>query len=300
MKKRLALIGPVVLLATFGLTACGSTTSTATTKVATPKTTQTSKVAAQPQAEQTMTIIPGLKKGSDGKMHDSYSPSDLTVVKGVPTKVTVYNYDDGSHDFVAKDLNLNVKVPGSKKKGDPSVTTFTVTADKTGDFHWLCDVTCDGAGDTSANSAKGWAMANDGYMAGKIHVLDQQPAKDNFSMTIKDGLKLGTDGKIHDSFSPADINVQKGVPMEVTVYNYDTGAHDLVSQDLNLNVQFPGAKENGVPSVTTFTINADKAGDFHWLCNVPCDGAGDQSKPDSAKGWAMANDGYMAGMIHIK
>lgn len=296
MKKHLALFAPLVLLATLGLTACGTTAPAANTTPSAapaPQATQTAKVTTPAQAEQSMTIIPGSKKGPDGKMHDAFTPADLTVVQGVPTKVTVYNYDDGAHDFVAKDLNLNVQINGSKKKGDPSITTFTITADKAGDFHWLCDVKCDG-------EANGWAMANDGYMAGTVHVLAQQPDKDTFAMTVKDDLKLGSDGKIHDSFSPADINVRKGVPMEVTVYNYDDGAHDVVAKDLNLNVQIPGAKEKGVPSVTTFTIKTDKTGDFHWLCDVTCDGAGNPTKPGSNKGWAMSNDGFMAGMIHVK
>ena len=98
-------------------------------------------------------------------MHDIFSASSLNIVKGVPTKVTVYNYDDGAHDVVATDLALKVQIPGSTKKGEPSVTTFTITAQKTGDFHWLCDVECDG-------DAKGWAMSHAGFMSGIINVTE--------------------------------------------------------------------------------------------------------------------------------
>ncbi|AFM39939.1 hypothetical protein Desaci_0891 [Desulfosporosinus acidiphilus SJ4] len=291
MKKSL-LLPPMALLISLVLTACGTTSTTssaapAATTQAPAQTPQITKV-----DDQVMTVVPDLKLGSDGKIHDSFSPADLTIMQGVPTKVTVLNYDDGAHDIVAKDLKLNVKIPGSTKKGVPSTTTFTVTADKTGDFHWLCDVPCDGAGNPNKpGSNKGWAMANDGYMAGTIHVVAPS-TKDNVAMTILPGTKLGPDGKMHDIYSPADLTLVKGQTTTVTVYNYDDGAHDFVVKDLNLNVKIPGSKKKGDPSVTTFTITADKAGDFHWVCDVPCD--------SDANGWAMSHDGYMAGVVHVQ
>jgi uncharacterized cupredoxin-like copper-binding protein len=305
MKKRLLLFAPLLMVTVLGLTACGTTTPAATssttssTSAATTKATQTSQVTRTKVADQYMTIKPGLKLGSDGKMHDSFSPADLTVTQGVATKVTVYNYDDGAHDIVSKDLGLDVQIPGSKKKGVPSVTTFTINSNKVGDYHWLCDVPCDGAGNPNKpGSNKGWAMAHDGYMAGTIHIV--APAnQDEIAMTVLPGTKLGSDGKLHDIYSPADINIVKGIPTKVTVYNYDDGSHDFVASDLGLKVQIPGSTKKGVPSVTTFTINAPKSGDFHWLCDVPCDGAGNPNKPGSAKGWAMSHDGYMAGTIHV-
>lgn len=285
MKKRLLVFAPLLVVTLLGLTACGTTTSTPTAPTTQPTTaTQTAQNTRTKAADLSMTIKPGLKLGSDGKMHDAFSPSDLTVTQGVATKVTVYNYDDGAHDIVNADLGLKVQIPGSTKKGVPSETTFTIKADKTGDFHWVCDVPCDG-------EAKGWAMSNDGFMAGKIHVV--APAnQDEVAMTVLPGTKLGPDGKMHDIFSTANLNIVKGVPTKVTVYNYDDGAHDFVASDLGLNVQIPGATKKGQPSVTTFTITAQKAGDFHWLCNVQCDG--------EAQGWAMSNDGYMAGMVHVQ
>lgn len=306
--KKTAFLAPAVLLLSLGLTACGTTaTAPAATApaAASPSATATKTAAVSTSSLKTadlyMTIKPDLKLGSDGKIHDSFSPTDLTFTQGVPTQVTVYNYDDGSHDIVSKDMNLNQQIPGSKKKGVPSVTTFTVTATKTGDFHWLCDIPCDGAGNPNKpGSNKGWAMSHDGYMAGTFHVAAQQPQVDNVAMTVLPGTKLGSDGKLHDIFSPADLTIRKGVETQVTVYNYDDGSHDFVAKDLNLNVQVPGSKKKGDPSVTTFTIKTDKAGDYHWLCDVPCDGAGNPNKPGSAKGWAMSNDGYMAGIVHVK
>lgn len=285
MKKRLFFFAPLLVVAVLGLTACGTSAPAATssTPAATPAVAQTTQVTRSKVAEQSMTIKPGLKLGSEGKMHDSFSPSDLTVTQGVETKVTVYNYDDGAHDIVNADLGLKVQIPGSTKAGVPSETTFTIKSDKIGDYHWLCDVACD-------SEAKGWAMTNDGFMAGKIHVV--APAnQDEVAMTVLPGTKLGPDGKMHDIFSTANLNIVKGISTKVTVYNYDDGAHDIVASDLGLKVQIPGSTKKGEPSVTTFTITAPKTGDFHWLCDVACD--------TDAKGWAMSQDGFMAGMIHV-
>ena len=286
MKKRFLLfLAPLLVVAAFGLTACGTTTPTATssTPAASSTAAQTTQVTRSKVAEQSMTIKPGLKLGSDGKMHDSFSPTDLTVIQGVETKVIVYNYDDGAHDIVNTDLGLKVQIPGSTKAGVPSETTFTIKSDKIGDYHWLCDVVCD-------SDAKGWAMTNDGFMAGKIHVV-APVNQDEVAMTVLPGTKLGSDGQMHDIFSTANLNIVKGVPTKVTVFNYDDGAHDVVAADLGLKVQIPGSTKKGEPSVTTFTITAPKTGDFHWLCDVTCDGG--------AKGWAMTQDGFMAGMIHV-
>lgn len=288
MKKRLFFFAPLLIVAVLGLTACGTTapattSTTSSAPAATSTAAQTNQATRSKAAEQSMTIKPGLKLGSDGKMHDSFSPSDLTVIQGVETKVTVYNYDDGAHDIVSADLGLKVQIPGSTKKGVPSETTFTIKSDKIGDYHWLCDVKCDG-------EAQGWAMANDGYMAGKIHVV-APVNQDEVAMTVLPGTKLGPDGKMHDIFSTADLNIVKGIPTKVTVYNYDDGDHDFVASDLGLKVPIPGSKKKGEPSVTTFTITAPKTGDFHWLCDVKCDG--------EAQGWAMSHDGFMAGIVHV-
>jgi len=281
MKKRLLFLAPLLVVTALGLTACGATTPAASTTPA--PVAQTAQVTRTSVAEQSMTIKDGLQLGSDGKIHDSFSPSDLTVIQGIATKVTVYNFDEGAHDIVNADLGLKVQIPAATKAGVPSVTTFTIKSDKIGDYHWLCDITCDG-------DAKGWAMANDGFMAGKIHVV--APVKqDEVAMTVLPGAKLGPDGLMHDIFSTADLNIVKGIPTKVTVYNYDQGAHDVVSSDLALKVQIPASTKVGQPSVTTFTITATKTGDFHWLCDVTCDGG--------AKGWAMANNGFMAGTIHV-
>lgn len=108
--------------------------------------------------------------GPDGKGHDMYLPSDLTVKVGDKVTVTVTNYDEGPHTFTAPDLGVNATIAPATdaKKGIPSKTTFTFIAKKAGKFRWYCMVPCDG-------KQKGWAMTpgasgpgQDKYMAGYV------------------------------------------------------------------------------------------------------------------------------------
>jgi hypothetical protein len=109
------------------------------------------------------TVVGGLKLGSDGKLHDAFSPTDFTVAQNRPVELTVYNYDGGQHSLTAPDLKLDALVPAHKAKGDPSITTFAFTPTKAGKFMWNCDKTCDGGNDQ-------WAMSQVGYMMGYITV----------------------------------------------------------------------------------------------------------------------------------
>jgi plastocyanin len=96
--------------------------------------------------------------------------------------------------------------------------------------------------------------------------------------------KKGPDGKWHDAFLPADFAVRAGHKTTVTILNYDTGAHSLVSPSLNLNVKIPAAK-GAKPGRVSFRFTALKAGRYDWWCGNPCDP------------WAMTHDGYMRGFI---
>jgi len=99
------------------------------------------------------------KKGPDGKWHDAFLPANFTALKGVPVKVTIYNYDDMPHSFNAPGLHVNqVIMPGSESK--PSSVTFTFTPKKKGSFVWHCDPKCDP-----------WAMAHWGFMKGHVTVF---------------------------------------------------------------------------------------------------------------------------------
>lgn len=96
--------------------------------------------------------------------------------------------------------------------------------------------------------------------------------------------KKGPDGKWHDAFLPASFAVKAGQKTTVTILNYDTGAHSLVSPSLNLNVKIPAAKGSKLGRVS-FSFTAPKSGRYDWWCGSPCDP------------WAMSHDGYMRGFI---
>jgi len=112
------------------------------------------------------------------------------------------------------------------------------------------------------------------------------------------GIK-GPDGKNHDSFVPASFVVKAGTPVQLTVINYDDGAHTMTQPDLGLNITVnPGNPQGNdvLPVTTTATFTAPNVGVYRWSCSLPCD--------DAAGGWDMTNgfggqsqDGYMAGNI---
>lgn len=127
----------------------------------------------------------------------------------------------------------------------------------------------------------------------------------------KEAVPGAADSKGHDTMVPSTFAVKVGVPVEVTVINYDEGPHTITAPDLGLNAMIkPGTefttppKNAGatellnevVPGVTHFTFTAKKAGVFRWHCALPCDAG--------QNGWAMSSDrngsgqqGFMAGYI---
>jgi heme/copper-type cytochrome/quinol oxidase subunit 2 len=295
-----------IALSTLILAGCGAATSnnsagaapttvpTQTTNQAVSNTSSSASNASQTSDASTtalkaqeidLTVYPGSRLGPDGKMHDTYAQTDLNVIEGVPVKLTVYNYDSGEHSVTAPGLNVNLQATGSTKEGVPGVTTVTFTPTKTGNFDWQCIDKCDG-GMTS------YAMTHDGYMKGTIHVLPQSTIKQYIDLSIKDGVHYASaDGKLHDSYSPADFTVQAGIPVVVTVTNFDTGDHSMYSADLGLNQVMKGASKEGVPTVTTFTFTPTKTGSFKWQCTIKCDGG--------MSSYAMTHDGYMMGTINV-
>lgn len=128
---------------------------------------------------------------------------------------------------------------------------------------------------------------------------------------------IGPDAKYHDSIVPSTIVAKAGVPLQVTVYNYDDGMHSITSPALGLNVLLTGGKEAKSDSkateatefelglgekvdagVTTFTITVKKPGTYYWYCAMPCDGQNQK--------WAMiggpqnhGKPGYMGGYIVV-
>jgi heme/copper-type cytochrome/quinol oxidase subunit 2 len=98
--------------------------------------------------------------------------------------------------------------------------------------------------------------------------------------------KKGPDGKWHDAFLPANFTALAGVPVRVTVFNYDDMPHSFTSSALHVNKVIPSAKGEK-PSKTTFVFTPKKAGKFLWWCAVPCDP------------WAMGHAGYMRGYVKV-
>lgn len=289
MKKTLLI--PVVSLSLLVLAGCGTqnnnttNASPSTAPANTASTTATTAKSALTKQNIYLTVLPGGKLGPDGKMHDAFSPSDFTIVKGVPVTITIYNFDNMKHSVTNSDLGLNIQANPSKKDGDPGVTTFTFTPSKVGDFKWQCVDPCD-------NDNNQWSMSHTGYMMGTIHVVPNQNPTQDVSLTVMPGGKLGSDGKKHDAFLPADFTLQKGVPVKLTIYNYDDMKHSITNSDLGLNIQANPSKKDGQAGVTTFTFTPKKAGSFTWNCIDPCDNDNNQ--------WAMSHAGYMTGTITVQ
>lgn len=127
----------------------------------------------------------------------------------------------------------------------------------------------------------------------------------------KEAVPGAPDAKGHDTMVPSTFGVKVGIPVKVTVINYDEGAHTITAPGLGLNavikpgVEFttPPAGANAtellnqvVPGITHFTFTVKKAGVYRWHCALPCDAG--------QNGWAMGSDktgpgknGFMAGYI---
>lgn len=156
-------------LAVAALTACGST----------PAANGGSASTAAPPAGTsiTMEVLNGEKAtefnilGPDGRGHDSYVPSQMTVLAGKSVSYTVINYDEGPHTFTIPELNINQQIPGRKDDTTPSVTTFNLTFPKTGTFRFYCALPCDGGqgGWAMTQGAKGPDQEN--AMAGYVSVV---------------------------------------------------------------------------------------------------------------------------------
>lgn len=129
--------------------------------------------------------------GPDKQHHDTFAPSTFVVHKGQPVTLRVINYDDAMHSITATDLGVAMMIKAGihVNKGDndaaesdnelkpedgvkPSVTTYTFTPTKVGEFRWHCIVPCDGG------PTKHWSMSQgfdgqdqDAYMAGYFVVM---------------------------------------------------------------------------------------------------------------------------------
>jgi heme/copper-type cytochrome/quinol oxidase subunit 2 len=280
-----------ILALFFSLAGCNNNKpKTASPNKTAPKTTNnkdtssTTNSTSNTARNQYLVIEPAGKLGPDGKMHDAYINGDITLTEGKPVTLHFLNYDGGTHTYTSADLGLNVKVKGSAKKGQPMETTYTFTPDKTGTFNWYCADKCDGQNNQ-------WAMTHTGYMEGTITV-NNDPVQ-HISTVINPGYKLGSDGKLHDAYTPGNMTVSSESPVELTVYNFDDGTHTFTSTDLGVDIAVTGSPQKGAtPSITKGTFTPKKKGTFKWLCKDPCDGQNGQ--------WAMTHNNYMTGNITVK
>jgi hypothetical protein len=110
----------------------------------------------------------------------------------------------------------------------------------------------------------------------------------------------GADGLTHDTTYGANLTLEKGQRVVVTVYNFDEGPHTITAPGLKLNVKIPGAtdEEKGVPSKTIFSFTPTKVGTFRWFCSLPCD-AGQKYWAMSATRKGIGRDGFMAGYFTV-
>jgi plastocyanin len=258
----------------------------ATSPQAAPVSTQAAPTVANDQPENVyLTIEPGAKLGADKKLHDAFINGDIKITAGKAVTLNIFNYDDGTHTMTSPDLGMNIKIKGSTKKGQPALTTFTLTPSKEGTFIWFCADPCDG-------EKKQWAMAHDGYMKGKITVLPASNKVQHISMVINPDYKLGSDGKMHDAYTPGDFTVKAGQPVQLTIVNYGKNSHHFVSIDLGIDVPEKGRKSTGDPSIFTVTFTPKKAGNYQWNCVEPCDVRNGN--------FAMSHGNYMTGSIEVK
>jgi membrane fusion protein, multidrug efflux system len=134
------------------------------------------------------------------------------------------------------------------------------------------------AGIAGSAGASGGAMPM-GAAAQSVHLVVKSDTEHG---------KVGTDGKYHDAFLPADFSVHPGTRVTVTVLNYDDMPHTWTATDLNVNQTIRAGSEDA-PSKTTFTFTAPTtAGKYQWWCALPCDP------------YSMSTDGFMRGYVTVK
>lgn len=97
--------------------------------------------ASQPAAPSAPAVAPvsgGVQELSVTAKQFEFSPSTITVKKGVPVKLTITS-QDVEHGFAIAEFNVNTKL----QPGQAAVVEFT--PDKAGEFTFFCSVVC-GAG----------------------------------------------------------------------------------------------------------------------------------------------------------
>lgn len=107
--------------------------------------------AAQPvRAVDYLSVAPGVKPGSDGKLHDAYSQTRFYVRSGHAVKLVIHNADDVAHSIVSPAAGVDLRVR-------PGTHTYRLVVEHRGTFQWHCGMPCDP-----------FSMTHSGYMRGTL------------------------------------------------------------------------------------------------------------------------------------
>jgi plastocyanin len=97
-----------------------------------------------------LSVTPGIKPGTDGKLHDAYSVTNFYTHVGQSVKLVINNTDTVDHSITAPGAGVSIMVK-------PGTHTYTLLVRKAGRFQWTCMLPCDP-----------YSMSHDGYMRGYI------------------------------------------------------------------------------------------------------------------------------------
>lgn len=112
---------------------------------------------------------------------------------------------------------------------------------------------------------------------------------------------VGPDKAHHDTVVPSSFVLRRGVPVTVTVINFDDMRHSITAPGLGIDIVIkPGLLRKGghiTPVTTTYIFTPTRVGEFRWFCLFPC---------DMPSHWAMSasydgpdRDGFMAGIFRV-
>ena len=171
------------IVALAGTTLAASCASRTTQPVATSAPTAPTVVPDSPDQHITVTVVSAamqIAKGTDGLFHDAFVPAFFVLKARQPTYITIVNFSQVRHTFVASGLNLAIDVKpggrGSAGEPAPSSTTLMLAEVVPGTYTWTCTIECDGHNQQ-------WAMASRtdlvpgtyqgvfGFMGGTITVV---------------------------------------------------------------------------------------------------------------------------------
>lgn len=150
------------------------------------------------------------------------------------------------------------------------------------------------AGGSNTTSAAAASTASTEASATQSYTMEVLNGK----LATKYGILSTKDGIGHDTFMPSHLTLKAGVPVKVSVYNYDEGPHTFTVSNLNINERIKPHVSDTQPSVTTFTVTFPKAGTYRFFCALPCDaGQGGWAMTADRKGNGADQDGFMAGYV---